>query len=132
MTVENPVILYIIVRNDMASMNSGRKAAQACHAANQMAYCIPMSSSNMYKEWIEETGKGFGTNIILETNIEGIKTIVDKAKNLGYHANIVVDPEYKIRDGNAILSIKVETAGFVLCREKDRENTGLIWLELMS
>jgi len=42
------LILYILLRNDMASMNPGKAAAQACHAANMFTW--EMDLANTYKD----------------------------------------------------------------------------------
>lgn len=66
----NPV-LYLIMRNDIPSMNPGKLAAQAAHVANAFEYEFNKSGQakkhlgKLYKEWKNQTKQGFGTTIVL-------------------------------------------------------------------
>lgn len=69
----NPV-LYLIMRNDIPSMNPGKLAAQAAHVANAFEFEFNKSSQakkhlgKLYKEWKNQTKQGFGTTICLGAN----------------------------------------------------------------
>ena len=78
----NP-ILYIIVRNDLPSMNPGKAMAQASHAS----YLFARESSgrpeiaNSCGIW-RTSGGGFGTTIVLAANLSELETSVSKALGL--------------------------------------------------
>lgn len=106
------VKLYIITRTDMASMNSGRTAAQAAHAANYFVQCANILSESLedkddpfiqnFNEWQNETPYGFGTTIVLDGGTpEQIGELLEK-NDEHYLYGEVRDPEYPIQDGNVI------------------------------
>lgn len=127
--------LYIIVRTDMASMNAGRTAAQATHAAN---YFVKMANETLeymegvedhftrrFKEWQNETDFGCGTVIVLDGGtIQNIKETVDEIA-LDYLTAIFVDPEYGIKDGNVTHMLKdVPTCAFAFAFEDSVDEYG--------
>lgn len=66
-------ILYLVMRNDLPSLNPGKLAAQAAHCAN--ACVAAMKGSAILREWQRETPQSFGTTIVLgagRTFIEGL------------------------------------------------------------
>ena len=83
--------LYLLVRNDLPSMNAGRAMAQAAHAANQLVFENPGNSH--IKNW--QADRGFGTTICLAANRETIVEIVNKAKINSDLAGLTYDPTYK-------------------------------------
>lgn len=94
----NPV-LYLIMRNDIPSMNPGKLAAQAAHVANAFEYEFNKSGpakkylGKLYKEWKNQTKQGFGTTITLAGGW------VDIARNQygyreGHFTGGVYDPTY--------------------------------------
>ena len=113
------VYLYVFVRNDMDSMNPGKAAAQACHAANQMVYDINKSKNKehnaLLKEWEAQTKKGFGTTLVFSGVMYSIQNVVGYAKANNKPANTIWDPTYPVRDGYVTHQINILTAGYVLC-----------------
>jgi peptidyl-tRNA hydrolase len=113
---------YILMRNDMESLNSGRACAQAMHAANQMVFelqfCMPLDDvrRELLKDWEDETGAGFGTGIVLSVNEQEMHETVATAKKNGFHVGIVNDPDYKIKDGETFHSLSIDTCGYVFGR----------------
>lgn len=108
-------VLYILVRNDLKSMNPGKAMAQASHASN--AFEKAMSSDRaklvqgkmeddelekmrpiigMADQWKTETCQGFGTVLTLAVNEVQMRTAVDVANNLGFTAEVIHDPTYPI------------------------------------
>jgi hypothetical protein len=91
------LILYILMRTDLPSMNAGRAMAQASHAANQFIHeneRLADGGENMLvKQWAMETRGGFGTAIVLSATLDDIERAV---KNVGptERAAKVVDPSY--------------------------------------
>lgn len=123
----DPVILYVLMRNDLKSMTAGRAAAHAAHAANQMVYhlreigdaAFDDTYERMLQEW-EEQADGFGTTIVLAADIdcirETVKAAMGCAKADPIAAGIVHDPTYPLRDGEITHLIALDTCGFVFAR----------------
>lgn len=102
--------LYVVVRNEMASMTAGRIAAQVSHASTKMMNDIQKSNNADNKEmltnWLNEAD-GFGTTIVLRPSKD--KDQVAEIRNLvnlsrfsfpTVCSDVVIDPEYYIMDGN--------------------------------
>lgn len=86
--MKNEYILYILMRNDLPSMNAGKAMAQASHASN--AFVKKHSHTKAAKEWADETTQGFGTVIVLSAN----KKQLDSAVHNSETSDVVVDPTY--------------------------------------
>jgi hypothetical protein len=61
-------VLYLLMRNDIPSMNPGKLAAQAAHVANQFVHDLrdPLKYKNRmaaYSSWVGD--RGFGTTLTL-------------------------------------------------------------------
>lgn len=61
--------LYLVMRNDIPSMNPGKLAAQAAHVANAAVAAARRSKSSktrkLLKDWEAQTTQDFGTTITL-------------------------------------------------------------------
>lgn len=117
MTESNPY-LYILMRTDLASMNPGKAVAQGSHAANAFiheASIMPENSnlSSLIREWSRQTHQGFGTCITLGVNAEQMYEVTVAAQAEGFHANIVHDPTYPLRDGDFVHLIPLDTCAYV-------------------
>ena len=66
----NPV-LYLIMRNDIPSMNPGKLAAQACHVGHAFKHEFVKNKQavknlgKLFTAWEKQTPQGFGTTITL-------------------------------------------------------------------
>ena len=118
---ENP-ILYILMPNDIPSMNPGKKMAQSAHAANLCAKkCQIMENEELKKEfflWESESHsdsgfQAFGTTIVLQLPHSEIIGMILFAKSLGKLADIVVDGSYPVNDGSHRHVVSMETCGFI-------------------
>ena len=89
----NPV-LYILMRNDLPSMNAGKAMAQASHASNAFLHTAP--DNDMVDMWTKQTDQGFGTVLVLAVNEREMYAAADMARNLGFTSGIVHDPTYPI------------------------------------
>lgn len=103
--------LYLLIRNDLDSMNAGKAVAHGAHAANQfthefeqwrMKYDLkdkdtPVDVVNqwkMYQQWLDE-GNGFGTTITLSVSLRELQTAVAVAESIpGLRAGETIDPTY--------------------------------------
>lgn len=65
----NEPILYLIMRNDIPSLNPGKLAAQAAHCANAAVAAARRSRSSSLKkllrDWERQSKQDFGTTIVL-------------------------------------------------------------------
>ena len=91
--MKNDLTLYILMRNDLASMNAGRCMAQASHASN--AFIHKFGKNPLVKEWQKQTNQGFGTAIVLSADLFRIEMTERKLTESGFEIHErVIDPEY--------------------------------------
>lgn len=128
-------VLYIIMRNDLMSMNSGKAIAQGSHASNAFVRHIyeferdlnsrPKSTiheSNIlrgFKEWENSTSQGFGTVLTLEAKMSDIEDTVSIFKSLKYVADVIHDPTYPILDGEVVHHVPLNTCAYVFVPSKE-------------
>jgi hypothetical protein len=124
-------VLYILMRNDMDSMNAGKGMAQASHASN--AFIKEMIDRGMEHEktqqfdnidalgktWSTETDQGFGTVLVLAVNELQMRTAVDVATALGFISGVVHDPTYPLRDGDVCHFLPIDTCAYVFGDKND-------------
>ena len=130
-------VLYILMRNDMDSMNCGKAIAQGSHASNAFVKHMEgfiqewnfkpvrsdqiMANINGFSNWEKETPQGFGTVLVLEAKYNDIKNTIDIMDKLGYVSGIVFDPTYPILDGEVVHHIPLETCGYVFVPQKETD-----------
>jgi peptidyl-tRNA hydrolase len=130
-------VLYIIARNDLDSMNSGKLAAQCSHASNAFInharkhkmpnYSVTTTAvlgDNFIDDttaWENETTQGFGTVLVLEGSMNKIKPVVEIFKRLNYIAGIVHDPTYPILDGQVVHHIPLDTCSYIFVPNKEED-----------
>jgi peptidyl-tRNA hydrolase len=116
MTDETEYCLYILMRNDMASMNPGKAAAQAAHAANQFVKAAQTRNVHALREWEKQAGT-FGTTITLSADIAEIDEIFIQGRaRAGVVVGKVVDPTYPVRDGKVTHLVSIVTCAYVFGR----------------
>lgn len=120
----NPPRLVVIVRTDLQSLNPGKGMAQACHAANEMVWRIrsgdlPMIASEWLRQWEAESGRGFGTTIVLGANEAQMRKRVDIARRLNLIAGVVVDDTYPLQDGGVTHLIPLATCAYIFGPTED-------------
>ena len=134
----NP-ILYVIMRNDLDSLNSGKAMAQAAHAGNaleahfedemhkarlnnELDHGNPTARTDLYDsfgEWKRQTPQGFGTTIVLGGPMTRIKVDVEWLQKFGFLAEVVHDPTYPLQDGSVTHLIPLDTCAYVFAPNKD-------------
>jgi peptidyl-tRNA hydrolase len=130
-------VLYILMRNDMDSMNCGKAIAQGSHASNAFVKHMEgfiqewnfkpvrtdqiMANINGFANWEKETPQGFGTVLVLEAKYNDIKNTIDIMDKLGYVSGIVFDPTYPILDGEVVHHIPLDTCGYVFVPQKETD-----------
>lgn len=93
--------LYILIRNDLPSLNYGKAIAQASHAVSQFLTKYPES-----KNWCEEAD-GFGTTIVMEGSKRDIDSVMERI--IGIKGKII-DPTYPFRLQKEIIPYLKEDA----------------------
>ncbi len=113
-------VLYILMRTDLASMNSGKACAQASHAASAFALAMTDSHADpLYKKWFQETNQGFGTVLVLGVTEAQMQTAVVIGSKLGFVADVIHDPTYPIVDGEMVHYIPLDTCAYIFGDKND-------------
>lgn len=89
--------LYLLIRNDLDSMNNGKAIAHGAHAAIQFSFESRTDPAGLpvgYTEWENATPGGFGTKISLSVSLHELQEVVTVARLRGFRAGITVDPTY--------------------------------------
>lgn len=124
----DPVILYLLTRNDMATMSQGRSDAQNSHATSDFHEGLilhrffnkelsgnPLRWTVEFAEWKEN--RNFGTAVVLMGPYADIQGAVELAKQAGFYAGITHDPSYAVPDGQTVHFVPVDTCGFIFGRK---------------
>lgn len=130
-------VLYILMRNDLTSMNPGKAIAQGSHASNAFvhhfhAYAqkynsksvhegIETATVNGFNEWENATTQGFGTVLTLEARMGDIQSVTNIFKSLNYVAGVVHDPTYPIVDGEVVHHIPLDTCAYIFIPNKEAD-----------
>lgn len=111
----NRPVLYILMRNDLESLNAGKAVAQGAHAANQFTHEFETSLVRMQKAYLEwlDSCIGFGTTITLSVNEIQLGNAFERAYHAGFPASIIHDPTYPIKDGKTVHHVPLDTCGYV-------------------
>lgn len=141
-------VLYILMRNDLDSMNPGKAIAQGSHASNAFVHHfhgfaqqynsqsvhegIHTATMNGFNEWENSTHQGFGTVLTLEGRMSDFTSIVNIFKSLGYIANVVHDPTYPIVDGEVVHYIPLDTCAYVFIPNKEKDEFASTLLKRFS
>jgi hypothetical protein len=95
---EKDLAVYVIVRNDLNSLNPGKAMSQCHHAGVQMM--AKYSTTPIVKEYIDigitQGAKHFNTTIVLSGTLDDIDTINMNSTHIGstVFGGIIVDPTY--------------------------------------
>lgn len=110
--IDNEPVLYIIMRNDMESLNPGKLSAQCGHAVSMFHQKMNSVKANsdlksLFLEWLSD--RDFGTKIVLGADKGQIDDICYSLKNKSNIANdIVYDPTYPFWTTEEIANILIE------------------------
>ena len=122
--MNDPLILYVLVRADLASMGKGKGMAQAAHAASLFAdneFIKPLldgkKPSPDVMEWRQgeqEKALGFGTKLTIDMpSREVMEAVVEAAEMLGFPSGLVVDPTYPFIVPNELVA-RLDASKFTL------------------
>jgi len=119
--------LYILMRNDLASMNPGKAIAQGSHATNIFERELVKWSSfesdhgtwigNMVDIWRGD--RDFGRCLTVAVKGNELDCIMQIIEDTSYIGGVVCDPTYPISDGEVTHHIPLETCGYVFVWEPD-------------
>lgn len=116
---DDSLVLYVLVRNDLASLNPGKAAAQGNHAGTMASWMLRTGDDQMRADlhaWEAQTGSGFGIVKTLELDGNELERRIENARKVGLVASTVLDPTYPLRDGDVLHLIPLVTCGFVFAR----------------
>ncbi len=88
------LVLYILMRTDLPSMNAGKAMAQASHASNAFVHSLNKDDVAVSQGWQEQTKQGFGTVLVLAVTEAELRSAVDVADYVGFNNGLVTDPTY--------------------------------------
>lgn len=117
MTDETYPVLYILMRNDLSSLNAGKAMAQSSHASNAFVFAqlkemlkspwksvksfvdvfIRGKGETTFIKWVHSTSQGFGTVLVLAVNETQMRTAVKVAQLCQFTADVINDPTYPYR-----------------------------------
>ena len=126
-------VLYILMRNDLESMNAGKGMAQASHASNAFVNAMlkiqltnagtenpdERQDCSLFLKWDSETTQGFGTVLVLAVNEVQMRTAVDVADKLDFVSGVVHDPTYPLVDGDFCHFLPLDTCAYVFGDKND-------------
>lgn len=97
--MDKDLAVYVLVRNDLPSMNPGKAMAQVHHAGVQMVNkYLNGYGSPLVKEYLElgkEHGAdNFNTTLVLSASIDQINTVMSISRMLHAVCDTVLDPSY--------------------------------------
>lgn len=127
--------LYLLVRNDIESLNAGKAVAQGSHAGHKFMWAMlgaAFDDQNMrrpevkdaFNDWVHQADlahgqmveeQGFGTAIALHATPEQMEKAVRYARLIGMPAAIAHDPTYPLKDGSKVHLIPLDTVAYVFC-----------------
>lgn len=123
---DDTLVLYILMRTDLDSLNPGKAMAQANHAFGALRKAIRSNVVRQvdYIQWQETTSQNFGTVIVLGGHEGGIQAALDDIRRLKLPvvAGWVHDPTYPIRDGAVTHLIPLNTCAFVFGTKAECED----------
>lgn len=108
--------LYLLMRNDLESMNAGKACAQAHHAGTQVAIRDYPGWDTRHKMWFDQWQKqagGFGTVLCMGVNERQMRRTLEVAERIGVPHGVIHDPTYPLRDGDAFHLIPLDTCAYV-------------------
>jgi peptidyl-tRNA hydrolase len=121
--------LYILMRNDMDSLNPGKAVAQGAHAANVFVEDITKRSNDYkkeYKKWAG--GRGYGTTITLSASEKQINDLIS-ASDIEYPRGMIIDETYPLKDGKTTHYFPCLTCAYIFA---PRRYHGIKHLDLMK
>lgn len=94
--MDRDLVVYVMVRNDLPSLNSGKLAAQVHHAGVQMLtkYRDHQLVKDYIADGIAQGADGFNTTLTLSANATQISAAMGKVRHLNAVCDVLIDPTY--------------------------------------
>lgn len=108
--------LYLLMRNDLESMNPGKACAQAHHAGTQVALKDWKGWSTKHQNWFakwQQQADGFGTVLCMGVDERTMRRVLEVAARIDVPHGVIHDPTYPLRDGAAFHLIPLDTCAYV-------------------
>lgn len=112
---------YVLIRNDLHSMNVGKAIAQASHCVSQFMCKYPKDA----KKWCDEAD-GFGTTIVLEGKQEELETFMRYINNEKYFCGDIIDPTYPFKLQKEIIPFLVEGLNDIQVVDYNEDPYGMV------
>lgn len=117
METEKNLVVYILSRSDLPSLNPGKLAAQVHHAGVQMM--SKYHNSPLVKEYIktgiENGAEHFNTTLVLSATFDDIHATVKAMKKLNnVEYGMVIDPSYPFYVENDEIANLVRSSKYIL------------------
>ena len=113
-------VFYIIMRNDLDSLNSGKAMAQACHAGTQFVSYLHQKFPKKIDEYFGYDG--IMTTVVLEGNLAQITALhnlyLESIKQDPYYSDDIIDKTYPFNFSAELLPY-IDTAKFNEMNIKD-------------
>lgn len=109
------IVCYLLMRQDMASLNPGKGHAQAHHAGTLMlrhAKGWNEEQKSWLAAWNAQAG-GFGTVLSMGVAEGDMAKALHIARRLEVPYGVVVDPTYPLMDGDTLHLISVSTCAYI-------------------
>lgn len=94
--MDKDLAVYVLVRNDLPSMNPGKAMAQVQHSGVQMM--VKYKNDKLVKEYvdkgIEQGADCFNTTLVLSASLQQIQNAVNIATMCNAVCDTVLDPSY--------------------------------------
>lgn len=113
---EELLVKYLLVRNDLASMNPGKGFAQADHAGTQMVLKDMPGWKPAHRAWVRRwaaDGDGFGTVLSMGVSERTMNKALEIAKRLGVPHATILDKSYPLVDGDVVHEIPLVTCAYI-------------------
>lgn len=119
------LVLYILMRTDLDSLNPGKAMAQANHAygALKKAMRVNIAMQQHFLSWMSQTDQEFGTTIVLGGSEGEINYAIRQASTWLARKDVVWgwvhDPTYPISDGKVTHLMPMDTCAFIFGNQED-------------
>lgn len=113
---DEALVVYLLMRADMASMNTGKACAQSHHAGTQMALHDSPHWKPEHQEWLrrwQTEAKGFGTVLCMGVSEKTMYDALEIAQRLGVPNAVVNDPTYPLLDGQTLHLFPLDTCAYI-------------------
>lgn len=129
LVIDNPLVLYVLMRTDLPDYLPGKSMAQANHAGTRFMRDMALQERSEtatevlfadFDEWLR-MADGFGTCVVLGVTRRQLhQRLTIAGGDLRSHvmSGLVHDPSYPIWDGDQVLTLPVDTCGYVFGRKQ--------------